>query len=416
MNSRSWDKLRKENDQLRWQLEQYKKVEEALKESEERYRLLAENVSDIIWTMDMNFRYTYLSPSAERQSGYTHEEAMAMTLEETFTPASVEAIQKAFPEVLDLQISRGRGESVSRTLELEVYSKDGSTTWVEVVASFLLDAEGQPTGILGITRNIADRKRAENKLREAYDRETKLRSDLEEEIKKRVEFTRALVHELKTPLTSVIASSDLLASELPEGLPLRLVKNIARGAHDLHKRIDELLDLARGEMGMLRLSLACVDPVALLQGLAEDMGPVALSRDQSLVLELPSCLPLAWADESRLRQVVLNFLDNASKFTGGGGKITLRAREEAESLMVEVDDSGPGISEEDQQRLFLSYHRLIGDRERFSGLGLGLALSKTLVELHGGKIWVKSQKGVGSTFGFSVPLATESQTEGLSSS
>jgi PAS domain S-box-containing protein len=386
-----------------------KRAEEALKESEERYRLLAENVTDIIWTMDMNFRYTYLSPSSESRSGYTHEEAMAMTLEETFTPASVEAIQKAFSEELALERSGGRDRSVSRTLELEAYNKDGSTTWVEVVASFLRDAEGQPIGILGITRNIADRKRAENKLREAYDQETKLRSDLEGEMKKRVEFTRALVHELKTPLTSVIACSDLLTLELPEGPLLTMAKNISRSADNLSKRIDELLDLARGEMGMLRLSLACVDPVALLQGLAEEMGPIALSRHQSLGLDLPSCLAPAWADESRLRQIVLNFLENASKFTGEGGRITLRAREEGASLIAEVKDTGPGISEEERQRLFLPYHRLIGDRERLSGLGLGLALSKTLVELHGGKIWVKSHKGAGSTFGFSVPLATESQ-------
>jgi len=221
------------------------------------------------------------------------------------------------------------------------------------------------------------------------------------------------VHELKTPLTSVMATGELLALELPEGPLLRMVKNINRSAENLNTRIDELLDLARSELGMLRLNLTSMDPLAFLQQLAEEMGPVALSRHQSLALDLPSSLPQIWADGVRLQQVVLNLLSNASKFTGEGGKITLRARKEGGSLVVEVEDTGPGISEEDQKRLFLPYHRLMGDRERLSGLGLGLALSKTLVELHGGRIWVKSQKGVGSTFSFSVPLATESQIQGL---
>jgi len=103
-------------------------------------------------------------------------------------------------------------------LELEAYNKDGSTTWIEVVASFQRDAEGQPIGILGVTRNISERKRAEQELRckeeqlqEALEKERTLRQELETEMGKRAEFTRALVHELKTPLTSVIASSDLLA-------------------------------------------------------------------------------------------------------------------------------------------------------------------------------------------------------------
>ena len=110
------------------------------------------------------------------------------------------------------------------------------------------------------------------------------------------------------------------------------------------------------------------------------------------------------ADEDRLRQIILNLLSNASKFTPDGGKIILRAREKAANLILEVEDTGPGISDKDQKWLFEPYYRVERERERISGLGLGLALSKTLVELHGGQIWVKSQVGQGSTFGFSLPL------------
>jgi signal transduction histidine kinase len=120
---------------------------------------------------------------------------------------------------------------------------------------------------------------------------------------------------------------------------------------------------------------------------------------------------MVWADEERLRQVVLNLLINASKFTPEGGKITLKAREEDGHLVIEVQDTGSGILEEEQERLFQPYHRQVSDRERLSGLGLGLALCKYLVELHNGKIWVESKMGEGSTFAFTIPLATTGQRE-----
>jgi len=262
------------------------------------------------------------------------------------------------------------------------------------------------SGLLSRSMRYAiERKGAEERLQELYEQEKRLRQEREAEINKRVEYTRALVHELKTPLTSVMASSELLVSELPEGTLLRLARNLHRSACNLSKRIDELLDLARGELGMIHLNRKPMDILQLLSGVADDMTLAASSHHQSLILDTPSSLPEVWADEERLQQVVLNLLTNAFKFTPEGGKITLRAAQHDKDLLVQVQDNGRGIDEAEQKRLFDPYHRLESDRERLSGLGLGLSLCKILVELHGGEIWIASQKGEGSTFSFSIPLA-----------
>lgn len=265
--------------------------------------------------------------------------------------------------------------------------------------------------VLGHSMDITELEQAEAKLQQLYEQERQLRQELEAEAQRRIDFTRALVHELKTPLTPVLASSELLVSELREEPYLSIARNIHRGASNLNKRIDELLDLARVEMGMLQVYPKPVDPLPLLRGIADDMAALVSSNGQSLALALPPSLAPVWADEERLRQVVLNLLINASKFTPEGGKITLKAEEKDSTLVVEVQDTGRGISEEEQRRLFQPYHRQMSDRERLSGLGLGLALCKHLVELSGGKIWVTSQVGRGSTFAFSLPLATVSQQE-----
>ena len=253
---------------------------------------------------------------------------------------------------------------------------------------------------------IGTLKRAEERIQELFQREHGLRQELEKQIRQRIEFTRALVHELKTPLTATIASSEALNNELDEDLRARLVKNIYRGARNLDKRIDELLDLAKSEVGILKLKYQPVDPLKLIQEVAEDMSPETIKKGQSLVLDTPTSLPLVRADEERLRQILLNLISNALKFNRKKGKIILRAKEKDSSLVFEVQDEGDGITEKDQRKLFKPYHRLESDREHLHGLGLGLALCKTLVKLHHGQIWVRSRKGSGSTFGFSLPLQT----------
>ena len=388
--------------------------ESELRESELHYRLLAENATDVIYLLDVNLNFTYVSPSVTRLTGHSVEEVRSLSLEEVLTRTSLEQAKNAFREEATRENEEAKDLSRSRTLELEVRRQDGSTVWVETIMSALRDQEGNVISILGVARDITKRRRAEDKLQELYHEERTLRETLEAEIKKRIEFTRALVHELKTPVTPVMASSELLLQRLKDEPLYGLAQNINQGANNLNRRIDELLDLARGEIGMLRLNREPMQPKQLLQRIVDEEIPVAMRSGQTLTTELPDSLPVIVADEERFRQVVLNLLNNAIKFTPPEGKITLKARLERANLVVEVRDNGVGISADDQKVLFEPYRSLERDRERLSGLGLGLSLSKTLVELHGGRIWVKSEKGKGSTFGFSLPLITTGHKEKVS--
>jgi PAS domain S-box-containing protein len=320
------------------------------------------------------------------------------------------SLELVFPEdrsdVRENAIKMLKGLS-STPYRYRIINKDGQIRWMlEGVTS--IPYKGR-RAVLGHSMDITERVQSEAKLEELYEQEKKLRQELEAEVQRRIEFTRALVHELKTPLTPVLSSSDLLLSELKEEPWHSIAQNIHRGAANLNKRIDELLDLAKVEIGALQVNPKLVDSLLILKESADDMSALVLSNSQAFVVDIPPALPPIWADEERLRQVILNLLINASKFTPEGGTITLKARVEGQSLIVEIQDTGPGITESEQQRLFQPYHRQNSDIERLSGLGLGLALSKNLVELQGGKIWVKSQVGKGSTFGFSLPLASNSQ-------
>ena len=250
-----------------------------------------------------------------------------------------------------------------------------------------------------------------DEVRQRYEQERRLRTQLEAEIQKRIEFTRALVHELKTPITPVMAASELLLEELSGGPLQALAESIERGASHLNVRIDELLDMARGEIGTLQVEPIEMDPLPVLREVGRGAMPAAIRNDQTITLDLPESLPAVIADEERLRQVVLNLMNNASKFTPAGGEITLTARPEHDTLVVEVIDTGRGITRGEQERLFEPYARSASDVGRLSGLGLGLSLAKTLVELQGGRIWVNSRRGKGSTFAFAVPLASGAVSE-----
>jgi signal transduction histidine kinase len=218
-------------------------------------------------------------------------------------------------------------------------------------------------------------------------------------------FVDTLSHELKTPLTSIIAAAGLLAEELETGDQPRqkLIQTIIHNANTLETRLAELLDIVKTGTGKLQLQVGPVDMKSLVLGTCQQMSPMLRSKRQKLNTDLPDVLPIIHGDGQRLEQVLLNLLNNAVKFTGEGGNILVRVRKDDASLIVDVQDDGIGIAREEQPRLFKPYSRLSADRQRHPGLGLGLALAKQVVELHGGRIWVESESGQGSTFSFSLP-------------
>ena len=301
-----------------------------------------------------------------------------------------------------------KGELTS-PYKYRIINKDGQIRWMlEAVVS--IEYQGR-RAVLGHSLDITDRVETEVKLRNLYENERKLRQALEAEVQKRIEYTRALVHELKTPITPVLFSSELLVEELRDEPWNSIARNIHRGASNLNNRIDELLDLARVEIGTLNLSPKIVNSQQLLVNIANEVEPLILKHNQHLVRDFHAPLPKVQADEERLRQIILNLLLNATKFTPEGGKITLAAQKKDASFMVEVKDTGSGIPKAEQKRLFLPYQRLRSERRRLGGLGLGLTLCKRLVELHGGKIWIESKIGKGSTFAFSIPLKSPVKIE-----
>jgi len=219
-------------------------------------------------------------------------------------------------------------------------------------------------------------------------------------------FIDTLSHELKTPLTSIIAAAGLLAEELQTAADeshQKLIQTIIHNANTLETRLAELLDIVKTGSGKLQIQFEPVDIKSLVLGTCMQISPLLRGKGQKLKTELPGSLPIIRGDGQRLEQVLLNLMNNATKFTPEGGNISVRVRKQDTGLVIEVQDDGIGIAKEQQTRLFKPYSRLSADRQRHPGLGLGLALSKQVVELHGGRIWVDSEPGKGSTFAFFLP-------------
>ena len=239
---------------------------------------------------------------------------------------------------------------------------------------------------------------------ELYQSESLLRRELENRIKQQIEFTHRLIHDLKTPLSPMLTASDILLHQNIDENIHRIALNINRGANRLNHSINDLVDYIRGEVHVLKLECLEVDIKEILTEVVEFFNIEAERNKQVIVLDIQEVVTPAWADPERLKQVVMNLIENALRYAPNDSNIIVQAKEKGEVLVIEVIDAGPGITKEDLPFVFEPYYSSSKNLKQTDGLGLGLPLAKTIIELHKGKIWVKSQPNEETVFGFSIPI------------
>ncbi len=230
----------------------------------------------------------------------------------------------------------------------------------------------------------------------------------------RNDLTAMIYHDLRSPLANIVSSLDVLYSMVPENdrETVETILKIAENSTDrIQRLVSSLLDVSRLESGQPVADQKVVDTMHLIQNAVRDVTPVTSGRHQVLLSNLPAELPPIWVDEDMARRVLINLMENASKFSPAGGRIEIGARLEENMIHIWVKDNGPGIPQAEQDHIFDKFIRLHGSN-RPGGLGIGLAFCRLAVVGHGGQIWVESEPGKGATFHFTFPAATREQLAG----
>jgi PAS domain S-box-containing protein len=391
-------------------LTQRRTHDEELRRSEERFRLLVDGVSEYaIFMLDANGRVVTWNSGAERIKGYTASEIIGHHFS-TFYPNDVR--ESGWPEH-ELQIAAEKGSFVDRGWRVR---KDGSTFWANVTLTALRDETGHLLGYAKLTRDLTESKRVEamevatQQREEMLDAERNARMAAQRATRVKDEFLATLSHELRTPLSAILGWTQvLLRGESAKGpdVQKRAIEVIDRNARAQVQLIDDLLDLSRIMTGKIRLDLHPVSFLSIVETAIDSATPAADVKGIRLKAILGSSRDIVSADGARLQQVVWNLLTNAIKFTPKGGQVQVLLQRVNSHLELSVSDTGIGIPASFLPHVFDRFSQKDSSTTRaFGGLGLGLAICKQLVELHGGSIRAASQgEGMGATFFVELPVS-----------
>ena len=385
---------------LRREMDEREAVQANLRESEERFRLLVEQMRDYaIFMIDTEGRVVTWNMGAEVMTGYRSEEIIGRPITMFYTQ---EDLQEGKPvRLLSVAAATGRVEDEGWRVR-----KDGSRFWANVIITRLQDDKGRVRGFAKITRDLTEHRRMQHRAEERARQLEEANQKLRELDQLKSSFVATVSHELRTPLTAIKGFSNNLLTGVVGPLPDKAVSyltRIERNADRLTRMISGLLDLARIEAGQITLRLTPVAMSDVVKDVLESLQ--SLSREKVITVKTHgSDIPVIHADRDRIFQILANLIQNALKFTPPHGAVDIDLSALADGgVQVTVRDTGPGIPVDKRDKVFEKFYRLPVPETEGGGAGLGLAITKSLVELHGGTIWVTSTPGAGSEFMFRLP-------------
>lgn len=389
--------LTEANARLTFEIADRQRAEEALREAEEKYRSIVENALEGIFQTTDDGRYLSANPSLARMYGYDSTLQLISDLTDVRTQLYVE------PRRRDVFVQQLNTHGSVQGFESQIYRRDGSVIWISEDARAVRDPSGRIVYFEGMVQDITARKAAAEALhqaKEAADAANRAKS----------EFLASMSHELRTPLNGILGYAQILARDPDITQKQKAgIEVIQRSGEHLLTLINDVLDLSKIEAQRLELQATEFHLPDFLQQIANVIRVRAEQSGLAFTYEPPPDVPLTVrGDEKRLRQVLLNLLGNAVKFTDHG-RVTLKAGRVADSptgtgLRFEVQDTGRGIPNERLDEIFLPFQQITEPGRHVEGTGLGLAICKKLVSLMGGELGVRSTMGEGSCFWFTVDL------------
>jgi len=377
------------NKELNKEITERQRAELALRESEERFRSLIENALDIIAVLGADGTVRYASPSLERVLGYKQADVVGKKPIEYIHPDDVLNAIYTFTNAL-------QNPGIALPIELRIQHQDGSWRMIEAISKKFIDQAGEMSVVVNC-RDITERKRA-SEIRRALEKEKEL-SQL------KLRFFSLASHEFRTPLSTILVSAQLLEhanDECPKAKRLRNVQRIEAAAKHMTHLLDDILTINRAETGKLEFNPNLLDLEKFCRNLVEEMQSSA-GEQYTITFGSTGTCKNAYMDEKLLRSILANLLNNAIKYSHKGGQIHFALVGEQGKAIFRIRDEGIGIAQSDQKQMFEPFHRgkNVG---RIAGTGLGLTVVKKCVDLHGGRITVSSEVGVGTTSTVTLPL------------
>ena len=383
-----------------------KRAEEALRESEERYRTILEDIEDGYYEVDIAGNFTFFNDPMCGIIGYSRDEMIGMNNRQYMDKQNAKRVYQAFNRAFTTGIP-------SKEFGWEITRKDGAKRFIETSVSPIKNSKGEPIGFRGIVRDSTERKRAEEEIRQKSVELEQKNIDLERASELKSEFLANMSHELRTPMNAIMGYTSLMRRERYGTVTEKqaeALERVDRNAKNLLSLINNILDISKIEAGKMPIHNEEVDLRELVDEVTTTVEPMVREAKLALETTMTGDIPALWTDRSKLKQTILNLLSNAVKFTPKGG-ITVSAWGSDGHVKVAVSDTGIGIRDEDLNLIFEQFRQVDGSTTRQQGgTGLGLPLAKKFAKLLGGDIEVESVYGQGSTFTITIPCIAPRQT------